>query len=118
MSWSGLHDGCPLHGHATDAVAARKHGCLCRDLETLQGKSEAEAGRVEYAKANPKERRYAICTKAINMTCLSIELERLRRVGVPQTVIDQWHKRTHDLLTEILSYSDALKRSTTDRGDL
>ena len=32
MGWSGIHDGCPLHGHATDFKAGESLGCVCVDL--------------------------------------------------------------------------------------
>ena len=74
-------------------------------------KQRYEEQRREYAKASPRERRYAICTKGIDMTCLSIELERLERlgrVGVRKSLTDRWHDQALELLNEILSVSDVM----------
>ncbi len=67
-----------------------------------------EEQRSEYAKESPGARRYAICTKGINMTSLSIELERLERVGVGKSLIIRWHDQAMELLDEILSVSDVM----------
>ena len=67
-----------------------------------------EKVRRQYADESPRKRRYDIC-KSLNMTKLSIELERLERLGVPKKVIDRWKKRGTMLLDEILEVSDPLK---------
>ena len=68
----------------------------------------AEEQKREYAKESPGARRYAICTKGIDMTCLSIELERLERVGVRTSMTTRWHDQALELLKEILSVSDVM----------
>ncbi len=68
----------------------------------------AEEQRREYAKQSPRERHYAICTKGIDMTGLSIELERLERVGVRKSLTNRWHDQAMELLLEILSVSDVM----------
>ena len=35
MGWSGVHDGCPRHGHATDTEAGDRIGCICARLLAL-----------------------------------------------------------------------------------
>ncbi len=67
-----------------------------------------EEQRSQYAKASPGTRRYDICT-ALNMTKLSIELERLERLGVDKRVIVRWKDRGRHLLDDILDVSDPLK---------
>ena len=67
-----------------------------------------EEQKAEYAKESAGSRRYAICTKAIDMTCLSIELERLERVGVRKSLTDRWNAQAMELLQEILSVSDVM----------
>lgn len=32
MTYSGIHDGCPLHGHSTDHPTGQRIGCLCKQL--------------------------------------------------------------------------------------
>ena len=61
-----------------------------------------------YDKASPRARRYAICT-SLSMTRLSIELSRLKRLGVPKKVLDRWMNRGTMLLDEILEVSDSLE---------
>ena len=67
-----------------------------------------EEKRREYAKESPRARRYAIC-QGINMTKLSIELERLDRVGVFKSLTTRWHDQALELLHEILSVSDVME---------
>lgn len=62
----------------------------------------------DYAQETPRARRYAICTKGINMTCLGIELERLERVGVAKEITRRWHDRALMLLQDILDAADGL----------
>ena len=69
--------------------------------------------RQEYAEESPRMRRYAIC-QGINMTRLSIELERLDRVGVRKSLTDRWHDQAMELLDEILSVSDVMGIAETD----
>ncbi len=67
-----------------------------------------EGNRKQYAKASSGARRYDICM-ALNMTKLSIELERLERLGVDKRVIARWKDRGRHLLQDILDVSDPLK---------
>jgi hypothetical protein len=67
-----------------------------------------EEGRIVHAKADSRTRRYDICM-ALNMTKLSIELERLERLGVPKRTLARWKDRGRHLLDEILEVSDPLK---------
>lgn len=77
-------------------------------MAELTPEEKLEKQRRGYAQESPRARRYAICTRAINMTCLSIELERLERVGVRRSMIDRWDKQAMELLKEILSVSDVM----------
>jgi len=36
MSWSGIHDGCPKHGCATDVEKGDAMGCICDLLLQLE----------------------------------------------------------------------------------
>jgi hypothetical protein len=67
-----------------------------------------EEGRRVHAQADSGTRRYDICM-ALNMTKLSIECERLERLGVSPRVIRRWEERGMYLLEEILEVSDPLK---------
>ncbi len=67
-----------------------------------------EEGRREHARASSGRRRYDICM-ALNMTKLSIELERLERLGVDPKITARWQDRGGHLLAEILGVSDPLK---------
>jgi len=71
----------------------------------LSYEEQRELGRAQYAKASPRERRYKICS-ALNMTCLSIEMERLERVGVAPEITKRWKRRAQTLLNDILDVSD------------
>ncbi len=79
-----------------------------QDSNRMTPEQAIEEQRSEYAKESPRARRYAICTKGIDMTCLSIELERLERVGVRKSLTDRWHAQAMELLDEILSVSDVM----------
>jgi hypothetical protein len=67
-----------------------------------------EEGRREHAKASRCTRRYDICM-ALNMTKLSVECERLERLGVNPKVTARWKDRGRHLLDEMLEVSDPLK---------
>ncbi|KKK69590.1 hypothetical protein LCGC14_2932510 [marine sediment metagenome] len=67
-----------------------------------------EEGRIQHATASSGSRRYSICM-ALNMTKLSIELERLERLGVDPEVTARWKDRGRHLLTDILQVSDPLE---------
>ena len=67
-----------------------------------------EENRREHAKASPHRRRYDICT-ALDMIKLSIELERLERLGVDKRITSRWKDRAKHLLSDILDVSDPLK---------
>ncbi len=67
-----------------------------------------EEGRRQHAKDSPRKRRYDIC-QAINPTKLSIELDRLERLGVDKKITDRWKDRGMHLLQDILDVSDSLK---------
>ncbi len=67
-----------------------------------------EEHRKQYAEASSRQRHYEICM-SLNMVKLSIELERLERLGVPKKVLDRWKDRGRMLLDEILETSDPLK---------
>ena len=67
-----------------------------------------EEYRSQYAKASAGSRRYKICM-ALDMTKLTIELERLERLGVDKRVIARWKDRGRHLLQDILDVSDPLK---------
>lgn len=69
--------------------------------------SPHEEHRKKYAKESRGQRRYDICT-ALNMTKLSIELERLERLGVSRKILKRWKIRGTMLLDEILETSDPL----------
>ena len=75
--------------------------------EATSYEKQLEAHRREYAEASPRSRRYDICM-ALNMTRLSIELERLERLGVDKRVIARWKDRGKHLLDDILYVSDPL----------
>ena len=75
--------------------------------EATSYEDRIEEDRRQYAKAPPGARRYDICT-ALNMTKLSIELERLERLGVDRRVIARWKDRGKHLLQDILDVSDPL----------
>ena len=75
-------------------------------MTTYEGRYEE--GRRQHATASSGSRRYDICM-ALNMTKLSIELERLERLGVDPEVTARWKDRGRHLLTDILQVSDPLK---------
>ena len=58
-------------------------------------------------KATRRRRHFDIC-QALNMTNLSIELNRLEELGVPHNVIRRWRNRSRFLLDEILERSAEL----------
>lgn len=95
--WSDIrHD----HGPASEArIASMK--------DEMTDDSRYEESRKRHAQASSGRRRYDICT-ALNMTKLSIELERLERLGVPKETIRRWKARGKMLLDEILEISDPL----------
>ncbi len=72
-----------------------------------------EETRRQYARATPRARRYAICM-SLNMTKLSVEFNRLKRLGVPAKVLDRWKARSRMLLDEILEVSDPLESESPD----
>lgn len=74
MGWSGIHDGCPLHGHATDSMKALNGhvGCLCDLLVGLVG-CPGLAGRFVYLEAE-NERLEAIVG-------VPTQLDRIRAAG-------------------------------------
>ena len=88
----------------------RKRTCdaPCHRAEVTTLEEKYEEGRREHAKASSGARRYDICT-ALDMTKLSIELERLERLGVDPRVTARWKDRGRYLLDEILEVSDPLK---------
>lgn len=88
----------------------RKRTCdaPCHRAEATSYQEKYEEGRRQHAKASSGTRRYDICT-ALDMTKLSIELERLERLGVAPKWIARWKNRGRDLLDEILEASDPLK---------
>ncbi len=91
---------------------ARTCDAPCRRTEVTTYEEKIEKGRIEYAKATSGARRYAICT-ALDMTKLSIELERLERLGVSKKVTKRWKDRGRYLLDEILEVSDPLSALET-----
>ena len=54
-----------------------------------------------------RSRRYDIC-RALSMTCLSIELHKLERLGMDKRVIARWYARATHLLDDILDGSASL----------
>ncbi len=69
------------------------------------GEERLEERRKRYAEEC--KRRYYIC-RALDMTKLSIELEKLERLGAPKKTIARWKDRARHLLDEILEVSDPL----------
>ncbi len=80
----------------------------CHRADVMTPEEKHEEGRRQYAKESSDSRRYGICL-ALNMTKLSIELERLERLGVDPKVAARWKDRGRHLLDEILEVSDPLK---------
>ncbi len=76
--------------------------------EATSYKEQYEEGRKQHAKATPRRRHYDIC-RSLDMIKLSIELERLERLGVDKRVIARWKDRGMHLLQDILDVSDPLK---------
>lgn len=58
--------------------------------------------------SNARIRRYDICM-SLNMTNLSIELERLERLGISKNILARWKDRGKHLLDDILDVSDSLE---------
>ena len=87
---------------------ARTCGAPCRRVGAMSYEERYEEGRREHARASSDTRRYDICM-ALNMTKLSIELERLERLGVDPKITARWQDRGGHLLAEILGVSDPLK---------
>ena len=87
---------------------ARACGAPCRRAEAMSYEERYEEGRREHARASSGSRRFDICM-ALNLTKLSIEVERLERLGVDPKVTARWKDRGRHLLDEILEVSDPLK---------
>ncbi len=87
---------------------ARTCDAPCHRADVVTHKERYEEGRRQHAKASSGARRYDICM-ALNMTKLSIEVERLERLGVDPRVTARWKDRGKHLLDEILEVSDPLK---------
>ena len=83
-------------------------GAPCRRADVMTYKERYEEGRRQHAKASSGARRYDICM-ALDMTKLSIELERLERLGIDPRVTARWKDRGKHLLDEILEVSDPLR---------
>lgn len=64
--------------------------------------------RKKHAQEEHGARQYAICM-ALDMTRLSIELERLEMLGIPAEITKRWHDRANILLHDILDASRPLK---------
>ena len=92
--------GCGIEVRTCDAPCVR--------VEATSYEERYEEGRREHAKATPGARRYDICM-SLDMIKLSIELERLERLGVDPRVTERWKARGKYLLDEILEVSDPLK---------
>lgn len=56
---------------------------------------------------SPRRRRYNLCN-ALDLTKLSIELQKLEELGVNKQVIARWRDRARYLLRDILDVSDSL----------
>lgn len=87
---------------------ARTCDAPCRRADVMTREEKYEEGRRQHAKASSGARRYDICM-ALNMIKLSIEVERLERLGVDPRVTARWKDRGKHLLDEILEVSDPLK---------
>jgi hypothetical protein len=70
---------------------------------------QLKESRREYAQESARQRRYVICTNALDMLSLGIELERLERLGVSKSVTKRWMQRGKALLDDILEVSDPLR---------
>lgn len=61
MAWSGIHDGCPLHGNAIDTQKGAKIGCLCNRLGNLKAFSCPECGGFKFGTDSRDDDNWIVC---------------------------------------------------------
>jgi hypothetical protein len=101
--------------HALNLEVIRKECPLPK--QDVSSDQAYEEHRRLYAKASPQGRRYCI-SRALDLTKLSVELERLERIGVPKRIIARCRVRADHLLKDILDVSDHKYKRSIEESDL